>query len=114
MEKSTRTHPTSSAAVEAIAKKDIIEAEEIIKEVEATPKVEKSPSIHDQISQTQKTIVDVQDALMSNPHDCACPCCVHNKHTNNYLHQFVLDLMVHESMKFQQLRRYFSRQDEKN
>ena len=29
MEKSTRTHPTSSAAVEAIAKKDIIEAEEI-------------------------------------------------------------------------------------
>ena len=47
MEKSTRAYPTSSAAVEAIAKKDISEAEEIIKEVEATPKVEKTPSIDD-------------------------------------------------------------------
>ena len=114
MEKSARAFRTSSAAVEMIAKKDISEAEEIIKEIEVAPKVEKTPSIDDQISQTQKTIRDVQDALMSNPHDCTCHCCVHNRHTNDYLHQFLLNLMHHESMKFQQLRRYFSRQEEKN
>ena len=108
MEKSTKAYPTSSAAVEAIEKIDISEAEEIIKTVE------KEPSIDDQISQAQKTIGDVQNALMNGPHDCACHCCVHNKHTNHYLHQFLRDLMVHESVKFQQLRRFFSRQEEKN
>ena len=115
MEKSAKAYPTSSATtVEAIAKKDTSEAEEIIKTIEETPTVEKTPSIDDQISQAQKTIGDVQNALMNGPHDCACHCCVHNKHTNHYLHQFLRDLMVHESMKFQQLRLYFSRQDEKN
>ena len=111
MEKSTQTVTTSTAAVEIIAKDDIGEAEEIIDNIEP---VEKKHSIDEDISETQKTIGDIQNALEKNPDDCDCYCCYHNACTNRYLHQFLRDMMIYEAEKYRQLRRYFSRQEEKN
>ena len=110
MEKSTQPITTSSAAVEVIAKDSIGEAEEIIENIDIEA-VEKQPSIDDEISKTQKTIGDIRKALVRNPDDCDCFCCDHNARANQYLHQFLRDMMGYEAEKYRQLRRYFSRQE---
>ena len=111
MEKSSKKTTTSSAPVEIIAKASIDEAEEIIENIDP---VEKKPSIEDEMLETHRTIDAIQNALIKRPEHCECSCCYHNARVNQYLHQFLKDMMYYEADKYRQLRHYFSRTEEEN
>ena len=112
MERSTPTDSTSSDAVRIIANDDIAEAGEIIDDMK---NLEEKQS-NEEISETEKTIKDLQSFLLMNRKSkCggACYCCFHNNKMNEYIYLFLEELMKFEVEKFGRLRHFFSRQDEK-
>ena len=107
---STPTDSTSSDAVRIIANDDIAEAGEII---DTMKNLEEKQS-NEEISETEKTIKDLQSFLLMNRKSkCSCICCFHNNKMNEYIYLFLEELMKFEVEKFGRLRHFFSSQDEK-
>ena len=111
MEKSTPIDSTSTDAIGIIANDDIVEARNIIDDMK---NLENKPS-NEEISETEKTIKDLQSfLLMDRKSKCgACYCCFHNNKRNEYIYLFLEELMKFEVEKFGRLRHFFSRQEEK-
>ena len=114
MEKSTQTNSTSTNAIRIIANDDIAEAGEIIDDMK---NLEKKHS-NEEISETEKTIKDIQSFLLLDrtPFSCGsfgCYCCHHHNRNKEHIYMFLKKLMNFEAEKYNQLRTFFSRQEEK-